>query len=136
MLRSPPDGNPYLTQLVGLLNAEFMRREPTVVGFWQDATKIYVRFRAALATSWVQVHVQSTQAGEGGTTAYDDTNYTSTTEVDCRADRLQDIDVTFVAASTYVVFLIPVQDDGAGTKVLYDGQGGRPDNMAAVGFVV
>lgn len=36
MLRLPPDGNGYLTYLVNVLNAELMRREPTVVGLVYD----------------------------------------------------------------------------------------------------
>jgi hypothetical protein len=136
MLQLPRGADPFTVRLVRLLNEELLRREPMVLGFRQDATKVYVRYRAPLSAPWVQVHVQSTQAGEGGTTAYDASNYTSTTEVDCRAARVQDVEVVFVAASTYAVFLIPVQYDGAGTKVLYNGVGGLPDNMSCVGFVV
>jgi hypothetical protein len=133
MLPKPTNGDPYLTRLVGTLNAEIGRREPTIVGRSFDGTTLAVRFRAALDTPWVQVHVQSTAAGKGGIAAYDSANYVSTTLVDCRADRLQDITVTVTAGVNYLVFLVPVQYDGAGTKVLYDGQSGRPDCMAKVG---
>jgi hypothetical protein len=136
MLPQPPAGEAYLTKLVSVLNANFLVREPEVLGFRQDTTKIYVRYRAPFAVGWIQVHVQSTQPGEGGTTAYDASNYTSTTEVDCRLDRIQDVSVTFVASSTYVVFLIPVQYDANGNKVLYDGTGGVDDRMSYAGFVV
>jgi len=121
--------DPYLTELIATINAEFLRREPLIVGWLYDGTDLHVRFRAALATPWVQVHVQSTQGGEGGAT-YDTTNYTSTTETDCRSDRLQDVTVTSLLTGRYFVFLVPVQYDAAGTKILYDGEGGNPDNMA------
>ncbi|HUT13285.1 MAG TPA: hypothetical protein VMY42_22550 [Thermoguttaceae bacterium] len=130
MLRRPPSSDPYFTEVVSILNAELTRREPEILGVSDDGTTFTVRFRAPLSCGWVQAHVQSTAAGEGGISAYDDTNYTSTTLVDCRADRLQDVTVTLVAAVQNIVYLIPVQYDAAGTKVLYDGEGGRPDNMA------
>jgi len=117
---------------VSILNAELTRREPEILGVSDDGTTFTVRFRAPLSCGWVQVHVQSTAAGEGGISAYDDTNYTSTTLVDCRADRLQDVTVTLVAAVQNIVYLIPVQYDAAGTKVLFDGEGTSPDNMASV----
>jgi len=129
MLRRPPSGDPYLTYLVEILNAELFRKEPTILGFRDDGTTLHVRFRAALATPWVQVHVQSTQAGEGGGT-YSTTLFTSSTEVDCRANRIQDRTITRVGGVTFYVWLIPVQYDAAGTKVLYNGVGGVSDGMA------
>jgi parallel beta-helix repeat protein len=130
MLRRPPNGDPYLTELVATLNAELARKEPTIVGTVYDGSNLGVRFRSPLDAPWVQVHVQSTAAGKGGVAAYDPANYVSTTLVDCRADRLQDRTIALTPGLGYAVFLAPVQYDGAGTKVLYDGVGGRPDAMA------
>ena len=131
MFKLPPSGDPYLVYLVTLLNAEFVRKEPTIVGWRHDGTNLHVRVRSARGLSWNQVHIQSTESGEGGPT-YDAANYTSSTEVDCRADRLQDVSVADLPYGRYVIFLIPVEYDAAGTKVLYDGQGGRPDYMSFV----
>jgi len=132
MIRQPPAGNPYLTELVATINAEFLRREPLLIGSRYDGTDWQLRFRASLAALWVQVHVQSTEAGEGGVT-YDAGNFRSSTEVDCRSDRLQDVTVSgLLEWHQYVVWLVPVQYDGAGVKILYDGVDGRPDNMAFV----
>lgn len=130
-IRLPDGTGPELRELIAKLNAEFLRREPMLLGWRHDGTDLYLRFRAAYATPWVQAHVQSTDPGEGGAT-YDTTNYTSTTEVDCRADRVQEIDVPDLPAGRYYIFLVPVQYDGAGTKVLFDGVSGNPDNMAFV----
>lgn len=135
MLRIPSVSDPTLSAWARIVNTELSLLEPVIVGFRQDSTKIYIRCQAPLAAPWLQIHVQSSQAGEGNTSAYNATTYKSSTEVDCRATRLQDVEVTFVAGSTYVVFVIPVQYDGAGTKVLYDGVAAA-DRMASVGFVV
>jgi len=132
MLRLPPNGDPYLTELVRTVNAELLRKEPTLVGFIDDGANLLVRFRAPLSVGWVQAHVQSTDVGKGGMT-YDPAAYESTTLVDCRAERLQDITVVTAPTIRYAIFLIPVQYDAAGTKVLYDGEGGRPDYMARIG---
>ena len=128
LLPPPPSGDAYLTGLVGFLNGEFGRLEPMILGVRHDGTDLHLRFRAALATPWVQVHVQSTDAGEGGA-AYDAANYTSSTEVDCRTSRIQNVTVTDLYGTRYYVWLIPVLYDGAGTKILYDGEGTSPDNM-------
>jgi hypothetical protein len=129
MLRQPPAGDAYLTYLVGYLNAELGRREPTIVGVGSDGVTLRVRFRAPLGVEKVQVHVQSSDAGEGGMT-YDPNFYVSSDLVDCRADRLQDRIIPVTAGTGYVVFLVPWAKDGAGNTVLFDGQNGRPDNMA------
>lgn len=133
MIRQPPDGDPYMTEMVTILNAELTRRESMVTGVRHDGDKLYGRFRAPIAIPFVQVHVQSTVTGKGGVVAYDPVNFESSVEVDCRASRQQDLTVTIVDGERYAVFLIPIQEDQAGTKVLYDGQGGRPDNMSVVG---
>ena len=131
MLRRPPNNDAYLVYLVGVLNAELSRKEPTVVGLVYTGTNLLLRFRAAYTAPWVQVHVQSNGVGGGGMT-YDSTTYVSTALVDCRADRLQDRTIAVTPGTRYAVFLVPVQYDGAGLKVMYDGEGGRPDNMASV----
>lgn len=114
----------FITQLRASLN----RKSPLLLGSVLDGTTWRVRFLAN--TPWVQAHVQSTESGEGGMT-YDPVNFRSSTQVDCRATEIQDITITGVAsAESYAVFLIPVEYDAAGTKVLYNGQGGRADLMA------
>jgi len=118
IFRQPPGSDPYLGYLVNGLNADLGRKEPWILGTRYDGTDLYLRFLAR--TNWVQVHVQSDAVGEGGLAAYDAANYQTTTEVDCRANRLRDVTVT-PAGDRIVVFLIPVEYDGAGTKVLYDG---------------
>jgi len=131
MLRRPPNGDPFLSEMVGLLNAELLRREPTIVGLVYDGTNLLLRFRAAIAAPLVQLHVQSNAPGGGGMT-YDSAHYVSTTLVDCRADRLQDQTIAVTPGTRYAVFLVPVQYDGVSAKVMYDGEGGRPDAMASV----
>jgi hypothetical protein len=127
-----PGLQPEIGQLRGILNHSLLRRGIDVLGVKLDGTTLSLRFRAPYSVPWVQVHVQSTAAGKGGMT-YDAANYVSTTEVDCRSDRVQDITVSSMTLSDqYIVFLIPVQYDGAGTKILYDGAGGRPDDKSFV----
>ena len=120
MLPRPPANDRYLTKVVGVLNSVLDQREIEILGVVDDGTNWNIRYRATLAAPFVQVHVQSSAAGEGGET-YDAGNYTSTTVVDCRAELLQDLALTLLVADTYTVFFIPVQYDAAGTKVLYDG---------------
>lgn len=129
MLQRPPSQDPYLTEVVQLLNEMVFRREPRIIGLRHDGTDLHLRFLAGPDTPWVQVHIQNTVAGNGGGT-YDSSNYVSTTEVDCRAARIQNVTITDIPDERHYVWLIPVQYDGAGTKILYDGEGGRPDNMA------
>ena len=125
LLRPPPTGEQWAREATFLLNAELGRREPLILGFRHDGTNWHIRFRAALNSPWVQVHVQN--AGNGGLVAYDSANFVSSTEVDCRADRLQDIEPP---DGRHLVFLIPVDYDGAGTKILFDGEGDSPDFMS------
>lgn len=133
MFKTVPALPRILFEWASILNAEFLRREPRVIGVVDDGSELAVRFVAPIGVGWVQVHVQSTAAGEGGISGYDASNYKTSTEVDCRQDRLQDVTVTLAAGEQYAVYLIPVHYSGAGTKVLYDGESGRPDNMASVG---
>jgi len=136
LVSPPPNRDPWLTRLAFILNSEVARREPLILGMRHDGTNLHVRFRAALSTPWVQVHVQSTAAGEGGGT-YDASNYTTSTEVDCRDTRVKDVTVLAVYATRYYVWLVPIQYDGAVTplKILYNGVGVNPDNMAFADIV-
>lgn len=134
MIGQPPRGftdalTSWLARLAGIVREGVSQREAHIVGSRLSGTTWTVRFVAALSTPYVQVHVQSTATGEGGIAAYDDTNYTSSTEVDCRASRLQTVTVTVTASEDYVVFMVPKQVSGDGTKILYNGEGGRPDSM-------
>lgn len=129
-----PGANPIAQAQRQVINAYLLERGTEILGFRHVTTSLYLRFRAAPSVQWIQVHVQSTAAGEGGVAAYDSANSTSSTLVDCREARTQDVTISALdPAENYVVFLVPVQYDGAGTKVLYDGEGGRPDNMSFVG---
>jgi len=93
MLRPPPNGDPYLTEMVKILNAELARIEPAIVGLLYDGIVIRLRFRAASNALFVRVHVQSSAEGEGGGT-FDPVNYKSSTLVDCRANRVQDVTIS------------------------------------------
>lgn len=120
LLRAPPSGDPWLMELVLVMNAELMQREPQILGKRHDGTNLHLRIKTSINVSWLQIHVQSTISGEGGPT-YDANNFTSRTLVDCRANRVQDVTVPDLPAGRYVVFIIPVDYDTAGTKILFDG---------------
>lgn len=123
--------SPELFSQRGLLNSVLLRREIDVLGWRWDGTDSKLRFRAPFEVTHVQVHVQNSSTG--GIVAYVPGTSVSSTEVDCRASKVQDVTITAPSTTLrYVVFLIPVQYDAAGTKVLYDGQSGRPDNMSFV----
>jgi hypothetical protein len=74
-------------------------------------TDVNVRFMASRATQWVQVQVQSTASSKGGAT-YSTSNYVSTTRVDCRSNRQQDVTVSRNGTNRYYLFLIPVFLEG------------------------
>lgn len=112
-----------------MLNEEFLRLEPVIIGWRDDGVSFFLRFRSAFQTPWVQVHVQGTGLNQGGST-YDPAHFVTSTQVDCRADRMQDVSITIAGAMW--IFLVPVQYDGAGVKILYDGQSGRPNKMAFI----
>jgi len=99
------------------------------VGLVYDGSNLLLRFRAPYSVGWVQVHVQTNATG--GMT-YTSATSVSSTLVDCRANRLQDQTIAVTAGLRYAIFLVPVQYDGAGTKVMYNGEGGRPDAVASV----
>lgn len=130
MIGNPPSGDSWLTHLAGIVREVTSRREARILGSRLSGTTWDIRFLAALASPYVQVHVQSTVGGEGGIADYDPANYTSSNKVDCREDRLQDVEVTVAPSESYVVFLVPIQESGDGTEVKFDGQSSRPDNMS------
>ena len=43
---------------------------------------------------------------------------------------MQEVAVPLTAAVVYFIYLVPVQTDGLGATVLFDGEGGRPDRMS------
>ena len=131
MIRRPPSGDPFLNELVSVVNAELNRKEPTLVGISDDGTELTVRFRAPYGVGWVLVHLQSSEVASGGFT-YNTSTYVSETLVDCRANRLQDFTCAVTDGVGYMVFLIPVQYDGAGVQVRYDGFNGAQDAMGIV----
>ena len=94
-------------------------------------TDVNIRFVASRATQWVQVHVQSTATSKGGAT-YSTSNYVSTTRVDCRSDRQQDVTVSRNGTNRYYLWLIPVFLEGdESTYTKFDGATGA-DRMAFV----
>jgi hypothetical protein len=128
---APPSGDLWLTQVAALLNALLDQIEPTFVGWRNDGTNLNVRFRAAIGTPYVRIHVQDTDPGKGGGT-FDPVNFVSEVDQDCRAGGLQDVTLAELPYGRYWVWLIPVQIDGAGAKLYFDGQSGRPDRMAFI----
>jgi len=131
MLKLPGNAPKYMREVIAALNSQMLRREPFLIGVRKDNSDVYVRFLAAYAAPWVQVHIQTDESGEGGS-AYDPSNYKSSTLVDCRTEQLQEISTPDISPANYYIWLIPVQYDAADNKILYDGQGGRPDNMVYV----
>ncbi len=109
---------------------EMNRKEPIILGVRDDGSDLTIRFRAALLTPWVRIHVQDEADGS----AYDPDNFdVGLSELrDCRTNRVQDF---VIPSAAYTVYLIPVQKDGAGTLIYYDGEDGRPDAMAFMASV-
>ncbi len=118
LLRLPRDGDPHLTEWARILNEGLARREPLILSAIYDCSKWYVRYLAPYSCTWVQEHLQST---DDGGYLYDPDNYTSSTLIDCRTERMKDFEAAMDAAFGYSLFLIPVQYDGEGNKILYDG---------------
>lgn len=114
-------------QLVTAVRAELLQRDPLIIGFRDDGTDLHLRFRAALGTSHVVVHVQGAGVGEGGGT-YSETDYVSSDVVDCRESRLQDFSR---ASGHFWIWLIPLDIDSFGT-IKFNGLNGAPDNMAFI----
>ena len=92
-------------------------------------TDVNVRFVASRATQFVQAQVQSTATSKGGAT-YSTRNYVSSTRVDCRSNRQQDLTISRNGTNRYYLFLIPVFLEGDGsTYTKFDGDDGA-DKMA------
>ena len=92
-------------------------------------TDVNVRFVSSRATQFVQAQVQSTATSKGGAT-YSASNYVSSTRVDCRTNRQQDLTISRNGTNRYYLFLIPVFLEGDGsTYTKFDGVTGA-DKMA------
>ena len=104
------------------LNTLLTIQNPRLAGTRWNGTSHIVRFIAR--TPWVQAHIQSTVTGAGGIVSYDAVNFTTSTLVDCRESRQQDVSFVPAVSESYIVFLIPVAYDGADTKILFDGVDG------------
>jgi hypothetical protein len=118
-----------LDRLADLFNANRDEQQRIAIhSLRTSGTSAFLRFEPSRATLFVQVHVQSTDTGEGGAT-YDPDNYTSSDEIDCRSTRIQDRTITLDLSYRYYVWLIPVFKDNNGNTVLYDGEGVNPDYM-------
>lgn len=76
----------------------------------------------------VRVQVQSTDTGKGGAT-YSTTNFVSSTQVDCRENRQQEVTITRDGTNTYWVWLIPEFEYESGSFTKFDGNDGE-DLMA------
>ena len=92
-------------------------------------TDVAIRFRSSRATLFVQAQVQSTATSKGGAT-YSTSSYVSSTRVDCRSNRQQDLTISRNGTNRYYLFLIPVFLEGDGsTYTKFDGDDGA-DKMA------
>lgn len=116
----PLDVTPEVRRSFNVIREELYRREPRIVGWRLSGTTLHVRFLAPLTVTHVQAHLQSDAVGEGGAD-YDAANSNDSTEIDCRENRMQDKSWASLGAARYFLFLVPVQYDGAGTKILFDG---------------
>lgn len=102
-----------------------------VIGTLPSGDDVIVRFLAARACQFVNVHVQHDGVGGGGA-AYDAATFVSETRVDCRENRQQDHTVTRSTADSYYVWLIPEQlNTESGTYTQFDGDDGA-DQMAMI----
>lgn len=118
MLRLPRDGDPLMSEWARVLNSIILRREPRIISSLYDGSKWYVRYLAPYSSMWVQEHLQSSD--DGGWT-YDADNYVTSELIDCRTERMKDFEASLDFGPGYTLFLIPVQYDGEGNKILYDG---------------
>lgn len=130
-IQAPPDADLWTLRHLELLRQGLGRMEPVLTGLRYDTGYFYLRFMAALGCPWVQVHIQSAgTASDVGGPAYDSANAQYSEEIDCRQARVHEVKVPLLGAGRYVAFLVPVVYDGAGNKILLDGQSGRPDYIA------
>ena len=93
---------------------------------------VTVRSLASRATLYVQLHIQSSAAGEGGAT-YDVSNYKSTARVDVRSARQTDHTVAREVDEWTYVWIVPVFEETDGSFLKYDGADGD-DQMAFIEF--
>jgi hypothetical protein len=116
-----------------ILSFDDMQQAITRVGVKSNGNDRDVRFWASALTTFVQVHVQSDDTGAGGAD-YDATNFVSSTRVDCRMSRQQDVTITVDGTHTYWLFLIPVQEHppGSGNFNVFDGVSHIDDFMTWV----
>lgn len=126
--------DPIVNAMVRILNVHFDEQHHVLVLGHKDTgtgTDVSVRFLASRVTEYVQVHVQSDAAGNGGA-AYDASNYVSSSRTDCREDRQQDVTISRNGTDRYYLFLIPtfLQGDRS-TYTKFDGVDGD-DRMAFV----
>lgn len=141
----------FLEARLGSLYDEEQRVYP--LGFIdQGDGTVIIRFRASRACQYVRVHLQNTVVGggiqglfargfgriqttglyargigvgaSGGGLAYNPNESVSSTQVDCRAARQQDVTVTRDGSTQHVVFLVPefLEEDGSFTRM--DGNDG------------
>jgi hypothetical protein len=127
-LKLPENADEFTVQLVDVVNSQLLVREPWIFGWRADGGTVYIRFRASYAAPWVIFHVQTDAGGEGGDT-YNSSTYKSRVEHDCRDGLVKEVSTPDVTPTEIWVWLIPVQYDGNDTQIVYDGEGGRPDNM-------
>ena len=94
-------------------------------------TAVAIRFRSSRATLFVQAQVQSTATSKGGAT-YSTSSYVSSTRVDCRNNRQQDVTVSRNGTNRYYLWLVPVFLEGDGTTYTkFDGADGADQMVFA-----
>ena len=81
-------------------------------------TTATLRFLASISCSFVRVQVQRT--GTGGDT-YNQALSVSSTRVDCRQNRQQDVSITRDGVNQYYVWLVPEQQNADAAFVSFDG---------------
>lgn len=90
-----------------------------VLGVRDSGDDVVVRVRASRATPYVRVHIQHDAVGGE---SFDSVTYVSSTRVDCRTERQQDITITRGTAYNYHVWFAPELVEGDGTFTKYTGE--------------
>ena len=94
-------------------------------------TDVAIRFRSSRATLFVQAQVQSPATSKGGAT-YSPRRNVSSTRVDCRSNRQQDVTVSRNGTNRYYLWLVPVFLEGDGTTYTkFDGADGADQMVFA-----
>lgn len=93
-------------------------------------TTVELRFLAAPACAFVQVHVQHDGAGGGGA-SYNSGTFVSTDRIDCRTARQQDRSIARNGTDHYYVWLVPVWAETDASYTKFDGTD-ESDQMAFV----